>query len=51
MTPFVEMKIFMTLVALGLLIPLCSGEGGGDDSGTSWGCSCYAFLPPNKLSA
>ena len=36
---FAKMKIlpviFMTLVALGLLIPACSGDGGGDDSGTS----------------
>ena len=27
--------IFMTLVALGLLIPACSGDGEGNDSGTS----------------
>ena len=35
---FAKMKIlpviFMALVALGLLIPACSGDGGGDDSGT-----------------
>ena len=36
---FARMKIqpviFMTLVALGLLFPVCSGDGGGDDTGTS----------------